>query len=71
MSVFSIQITSPLLLSDDMHSFSLLLHFSEASFAHLQVAAEFASKIGSKELQSHLYIPSEFTNFYKMFLVNH
>lgn len=29
---------SPLLLSDDMRSFSLLLHFSEASFAHLQVA---------------------------------
>lgn len=54
-----------------MHSFSLLLHFSEASFAHLQVAAEFASKIGSKELQSNLYILSEFTNFYKMFLVNH
>lgn len=50
--------------------------FSEASFCSLTssmiTGAEFASKIvllSNKPLQSHLYNPSEFPNFYKVFLI--
>lgn len=50
--------------------------FSEASFCSFKsgliTGAEFASKIvllGNKPLQSHLYNPSEFPNFYKVFLI--